>query len=84
MSNIWELEAEVRRMLQSGVDFGGSILAVAGLDDAVRWAKLQGGMLEVIYIKGSARVTVHAAVGGGRAAVMSAALDGMPCGGPHD
>ena len=77
MFNIWELEEEVRHKLQHGVDFGGRALAVAGLDDAVRWVKLEGNLLEVIYIKGSARLTIHAAVGGGRVEIMSATLDGM-------
>ncbi len=84
MTSLWELEEEVRRKLKNGVDFGGRFLAVAGLDAAncVKWVKLQGSLLEVIYILPCYRLTVHAAVGSG-VEIMSAALDGT-CGGAHD
>ncbi len=82
MPNLWELEEEVRRRLRNGVDFGGRLLAVAGLDDAVKWVKLQGSLLEVIYLFHCYRLTVHAAVGSG-VEIVSATLDGT-CGGAHD
>ncbi|MFZ8809515.1 MAG: hypothetical protein ACO2PN_15600 [Pyrobaculum sp.] len=77
MSNIWELEKEVRHKLQRGISFGNRALAVAGLEDAAKWVKLEDNLLEVIYIKGFARLTIHAAVGGGKLEIMSATLDSM-------
>ncbi len=84
--SIWELEAEVRRMLQSGVDFDGRILAVAGLDgdDVIKWVKLEGDVSRrfmAVYVKGTARITVTASVReDGRVDITSVSLDKM-CGG---
>ena len=85
MPTIWELEAEVRRMLQSGVDFERAILGVAGLDggDVVKWVKLEGEppkRLLVIYVKDAARITVTALVReDGTIDITSVSLDKM-CG----
>jgi len=85
MPTIWELEAEVRRMLRSGVDFERSVLGVVGLDgdDVVKWVKLEGEApkrLLVIYVKDAARITVTALVReDGTLDVTSVSLDKM-CG----
>jgi hypothetical protein len=65
--SLWELEAEVLRQLREGVDFGGRMAGVAGLtgDDVIKWVKLEGGeyrRLLVVYVKGTARITVTALV----------------------
>jgi hypothetical protein len=86
--SIWELEAEVRRQLEEGVDFGGRVAGVSGLagGDLIRWVKLEGDAggahrLLVVYIKGTARVTVGALVyDDGRVEITSVSLDKM-CGG---
>ncbi len=84
--SIWELEEEVRRMLQSGVDFGdGRVLAVSGLDgDVIKWVKLMGDSprrLMVVYVKDTARVTVYARVhDDGAVEITTVSLDKM-CGG---
>jgi len=84
--SIWELEAEVRRQLGEGVDFGGRVVGVSGLvgDDLIRWVKLEGDThrrLLVVYVKGTARVTVGAIVhDDGRVEITSVSLDKM-CGG---
>jgi hypothetical protein len=84
--SIWELEAEVRRQLREGVDFGGRVAGVAGLEggDVIKWVKLEGDVhkrLLVVYIKGTARVTVTALVrDDGVVEITSVSLDKM-CGG---
>jgi len=86
MPTIWELEAEVRRMLRSGVNFERAILGVTGLDgdDVIKWVKLEGGApkrLLVIYVKDAARITVTALVReDGQIDITSVSLDKM-CGG---
>ena len=86
--SIWELEEEVRRQLLSGVDFGGRVLSVAGLEaggDLIKWAKLEGEnnkMLTVVYVKGMAIVTVHALVRYDESVeITSVSLGKMTCGG---
>jgi hypothetical protein len=84
--SIWELEAEVRRILQSGVDFGeGRILAVSGLDgDVLKWVKLEGNShrrFTAVYVKDAARVTVYARIhDDGAVEITMVSLDKM-CGG---
>jgi hypothetical protein len=89
--SIWELEAEVRRQLAEGVDFGGRVVGVGGLvgDDLIRWVKLEGDThkgdthrrLLVVYVKGMARVTVGAVVRDDDSIeITSVSLDKM-CGG---
>jgi hypothetical protein len=79
---IWELEEEVRTQLR---DFssGSHALAISGLDDAVKWAELKRGQLTVIYIKGMAKVTVHARVDDKVMEITSVSLDHI-CWGLHD
>ncbi len=83
--SIWELEEEVRRLLASGVDFGeGRVLGVSGLDDVLKWVKLEGDThrrLMVVYVKGTARVTVYARIhDDGSVEITTVSLDKM-CGG---
>jgi hypothetical protein len=84
--SIWELEAEVRRQLEEGVDFGGRVVGVSGLvgDDLIRWVKLEGDThrrLLVVYVRGAARVTVGAVVRDDDSVeITSVSLDKM-CGG---
>jgi hypothetical protein len=84
--SIWELEAEVRRQLGEGVDFGGRFVGVSGLvgDDLIKWVKLEGNThrrLLVVYVKGTARVTVGALVRDDDSIeITSVSLDKM-CGG---
>jgi hypothetical protein len=87
--SIWELEAEVRRTLFSGVNFDGRIVATAGLDDdVIKWVKLEPGnptRLRVVYVKGTAMVTVTALIrDDGKVDVTSVSLDRMcGCGGTY-
>jgi hypothetical protein len=87
--SIWELEAEVRRILAGGVDFDGRVVGVAGLDgdDVIKWVKLEGDAHKrfmVVYIRGTARVTVTALVRDDRVEITSVSLDKMcGCGGTY-
>jgi hypothetical protein len=87
--SIWELEAEVRRILAGGADFNGRVVAVVGLDgdDVIKWVKLEGETHKrfmAVYIKGTARVTVTALVRDDRVEITSVSLDKMcGCGGTY-
>ncbi len=80
MPNLWELEEEVRRRLRNGVDFGGRVAAVVFESPDVKWVKLHGNQLEVIYIKGFVKVTVRASLNND-VVITSVTLDSvLPCG----